>query len=77
MPKEARNAMLKHLVKEFNKMANNYSTYEEIILCNSCEKRIFVKNRYDMTQHSNSATHRQNLQKLKEKVNSEQQFISQ
>jgi hypothetical protein len=30
-----------------------------------------------MTQHSNSATHRQNLQKLIEKVSSGQQFISQ
>ncbi len=77
MPKEARNTMLKRLVKEFNKMGNNYSTDEEIILCNSCEKPIVVKKRCDVTQHSNSATHRQNLRKLKEKANSGQQLISQ
>jgi hypothetical protein len=76
MPKEARNTMLKRLVKEFNKMRNDYSFDEEIISCNSWKKRIVVKKRYDMTQHSNSETHRQNLQKLKEKANSGQQFIS-
>jgi ribosomal protein S20 len=77
MPKEAQNTMLKRLVKEFNKMGNNYSTDEEIISCNSCEKRIVVKKRYDMTQQSNIATHRLNLRKLKEKANSGQQLISQ
>ncbi len=68
--------MLKRLVKQFNKMANNYSNDEEIILCNSYEKPIVVKKRYDMTQHSNSATHRQNPEKLIEKANWGQQLIS-
>ncbi len=40
-------------------------------------KKVVVNKKYDMTQHSNSTTHRQILKESKEKTNSEQQFISQ
>ncbi len=68
MPKEPRNVMLRRFVKEFNKMGNHYSTDDEIVLCNSCNnKLIVVTKRYDMTQHSNSLTHKENLLKFKSK----------
>lgn len=51
-------------------MGNHYSTDDQIILCNSCEnKLIVVTKRYNMTQHSNSMTHKENLLKFKSKTN--------